>query len=953
MPEIHLTGCPEPLRNSLIETFAQFHDVHINLDWETLDPKIKESLPKILLGSHFIFRECIKRPQLLENLILTGQLLGTISCDYYRSALSEMISSNSEEEELMRLLRSFRNEEMVRIAWRDIAGWASLEETLQNLTDLAEACVERALDVLFQSHCARRGIPKNKMGAAQNLIVLAMGKLGACELNFSSDIDLIFAFRDDGTLEDKRETSYGEFYTRLAQSLIKVLDSQTPEGFVFRVDTRLRPFGDSGPLVMSFSAMESYYQAQAREWERYAMVKGRVIAGDLEAGAALESFLVPFVFRRYLDFRTLSELRDIKSKITAQLKRKDRMDNLKLGPGGIREIEFIGQSFQLVRGGREPALRAKPIQVILKTLSDLRLMEQETVDRLITAYRFLRTVENRVQQIDDRQTHDLPLIPHAREGLAFSLGFSSWSDLDETLKEKRHFVHTVFGQTVLGSEVEICLFVPLDSSPEIIESYLIESGFCDTVAGTKILFEFLGTRKVRSASLKAADEIRRLLPKILDEVSSTSRNMVTLERILLVIEALLSRSVYLTLLNENREAVKQLIRLSDSSSWICRYLADHPVLLDELLDLRSLLIPLDKQELFSELRTRMQHLPEKDDERCLIALREFKQAHVLRVAAADLYGYLPLPKVSDYLTDLAEVMLSSCVDIAWMEMMRRYGTSSPLASTTPRGFGVIAYGKLGGYELGYGSDLDLVFIYDEEQSLCIETLSPPEFFGRLARHVIRLVTTMSPAGTLYELDLRLRPSGDSGLLVTSLTALHKYQIQNAWTWEQQALIKARVVLGDDHIRKTFHAIRIESLSRVRNPQGLLEEILSMRAKMLAAQPASPDECFNVKLDKGGIVDIEFLVQFGVLLTANRDPNVTQWTDVARLLEVLACSDFLSTREAERLREIYFLFRSESHAASLQEREPLVFDNRFEQERSEVSAIWEKVMEHPSQQIPNT
>ncbi len=947
MFEIHSTDCPRSIKDSLADSLVQFREAHPHLDWKALNPKITASFPKVLIGSHFILRECNKRPQLLESLILDGRLLGSVTQDFYRLTLSETISLDSDEEELMIALRYFRNKEMVRIAWRDIAGWASLEETLEDLSHLAEACVEKALDVLFKSHCARRGTPKNKMGEAQSLIVLAMGKLGAGELNFSSDIDLIFAFRDDGTLEDRRETSYGEFYTRLAQSLVKVLDNHTPEGFVFRVDTRLRPFGDSGPLVMSFSAMEAYYQSQAREWERYAMVKGRVIAGDREAGIALESFLVPFVFRRYLDFRTLAELRDIKAKITAQLKRKDRMDNLKLGPGGIREIEFIGQSFQLVRGGREPSLREKPIQVILRTLAHLRLMEQETVDRLINAYRFLRTVENRVQQIDDRQTHDLPVTLEAREGIAFTLGFDNWSDLDEELKGTRHFVHEIFSQTVLGTGSAPDLFVPLDSNPEIIESYLVDSGFCDSVATTTILSAFLGSRKVRNISSKGADEIRKLLPKILHEVSSTSNSITTLERILLILEALISRSVYLTLLNENCDALGQLIRLSDASSWICRYVADHPVLLDELLDLRSILVPLNKEELFEELHRKLLHLPEKDDEGRIIALREFKQAQVLKVAAADLYGYLPLPKVSDNLTVVAEVMISSCVNMAWAQMISRYGASSHFTPDAPPGFGVIAYGKLGGYELGYGSDLDLVFVYDEEISPHVGTLSAPEFYGRLARHVISLITTMTPAGTLYQVDLRLRPSGDSGLLVTSLAALRNYQLQNAWTWEQQALIKARLVLGDDQIRKAFDAIRIESLSRSRNPDELLDEILSMRAKMLSTKPPSQDAHFNVKLDKGGIVDIEFLVQFGVLLTANRDPKVTQWTDVSRLLEVLARSNFLTLMEAGRLREIYFLFRSESHAASLQEREPLVFDGRFEKERSEVKAIWAKVMEHPT------
>ena len=935
----------DPLRALMEGRWQRFVDRAGSDRIATLEAPQRASAKRILGFSAFVTDQCTRRPDLLFDLLKSGRLLRAPHPGECAGLLSSVLSGATDETSLMAALRSFRNQEMVRIAWRDIIAFAPLEETLNDMTSLAEATVRQSLDQLFTWAIERYGSPLNERGEPQNLIVLGMGKLGAFELNFSSDIDLIFAFRCNGSLDDRKETSYGEFYTRLAQRLVKVLDTPTEDGFVFRVDTRLRPFGDSGPLVMSFEALEAYYQSQAREWERYAMVKARTIAGDLEGGQGLEAFLKPFVYRRYLDFRALGELRDIKAKISQELRRKDLKDNIKLGPGGIREIEFIAQAFQLIRGGQVRSLQQREVLRVLRELGRLGLLSQEVVDTLMNAYATLRRVENRLQQRADEQTHALPENDLDREALAVVLGEADFETFKRSLDTTREAVHLIFME-VIGETQDPHSPDLLGALKDELTPSLLALGLKPIEAIAERLMSF-GRRPIIKKLLPGGQqELRRLLPELLKIVAATAAPEVTLERVLEVIEAIAGRTVYLSLLAENQPARHHLVQLVAASPWISREISKHPFLLDELLDPRTFLKPLTPAELQQDLHRKIEDIDPQDIEALMRVLREFKQAHVLRVAAADLFGLLPLMVVSDDLTLIAEVLLERCLTEAFNSTVHQVGLPMGANTIFDAGFGVIAYGKLGGLELGYGSDLDLVFLYQGDGLSMTQGENPKslaEFFARLAKRIIHLVATNTPSGILYETDLRLRPSGHSGLLVSRLEAFECYQMDTAWTWEQQALVKARFIGGDPSVRATFERIRQTSLRRPRHIDPLKEEIRTMREKMRASLSPHDPLRFHLKHDAGGIVDIEFLVQFGVLSKAHLDPNLTEWTDVVRLLECLAASEFLSHEDADFLKETYCTYRGRAHRLALEDVPASVPATEYRALRDRVMGLWQTLI----------
>jgi glutamate-ammonia-ligase adenylyltransferase len=949
MPEIAASSppLPEPLQYPVALAWDEFCAHAPDKLAESLPTEVRNSLKRVWAASPFVAGQCARRPELLAELVESGRLLATSTPGDRLELLRRAIANLNTETELMAALRRFRNREMVRIAWRDIAGWASLDETLLDLSVLADVCVQESLDFLFRQACASRGTPLNGRGEAQSLVVLGMGKLGAFELNFSSDIDLIFAYRDEGVLPDKRETSYAEFYTRLARNLVKVLDAITEDGQVFRVDTRLRPFGESGPLVLNFDAMEAYYQSQAREWERYAMVKVRAVAGDLAAGRELQEFLRPFVYRRYLDYRALGELRELKQKISRELQRRDRQENVKLGPGGIREIEFIGQAFQLIRGGREKRLQERGILRVLATLGELGLLPGPVVDKLRDAYRFLRTVENRLQQYADRQTHDLPGDPLQRQSLAYALDFPDWEAFKRHLDTVRAGVHEVFQQVVAASRTDAGESFALNGEPEQTAKLLEALGWPSPESGAIALEHFAKSHAVRNLTARGAAELNRLLPMLLRAAATAEHPEATLERLLALLLAIASRNVYLTLLAENPPALSQLVKLAAASPWIGKFIAQFPLLLDELLDPRALYTPLSRAELERELQRKLAALDPDDLEQLLIALRQFKQASVLRVAAADLMGAIPIMVVSDYLTYIAEVLVNETVRWAWRLTAEKHGVPPGTEPDRPGHFGVIAYGKLGGIELGYGSDLDLVFLYDGADSTPTtgdRSVTTAEFFARMGKRIIHLLTANTPSGILYEVDLRLRPSGASGLLVSSLEAYDTYQMNSAWTWEQQALVKARFVAGDPKIGEAFRAIRDKSLRRPRDSEILRTEVLDMREKMRASLAAKDPELFDLKQGSGGIVDIEFIVQFGILSGAHGCPELTEWTDVVRQLASLANAGFLGEDDAGFLKQVYCLFRERTHRAALQEIPALAPADEYRDLRSRVRQIWRNALE---------
>ncbi len=914
------------------------------------DERVAESMSKVNCCSEFVRDSCLRNPQMLCGLIESGDLFSARCRDAYRDAIE--LETIDNDAALMKQLRLFRRREMVRIAWRDLAGWAELDETLRDTSALAESCIQTALAYLYQQACERRGVPLSRGGTPINIVVLGMGKLGAWELNYSSDIDLIFAYAEDGVLNDRRETSYGEFFTRICRSLVKMLDEVTADGFVFRTDTRLRPFGDSGPLIMTFDGMEHYYMTQAREWERYAMIKARQVAGDFDSGKQLMAMIKPFVYRRYLDYGAFEELRSLKFQITQELRRKDRMENIKLGPGGIREIEFIGQAFQLIRGGHEPQLQQREILKILLALEKLGLMTQLDAEMLRTSYAFLRRVENHIQQYQDRQTHDLPTDPRVREILAYSLDFADWKAFKRELDRVRNDVHHIFEQVFSLSDQEKSLqnshliWVGGIEREQILE-YLGEYGFLHCAEIFDALQNFKHSHALKRLTSKGAGVMDRLLPQLIETVRIVENRDETLLRILTLFEAVAGRNVYLSLLAENPDALAQLVKLSSASLWITDYLAHYPVLFDELLDPRTLYEPLQKQALLEQLEQGLQKVDVQDDEQLMFLLRQFKHQNVLRVAAADIMNAIPLMVVSDYLTYIAEAVLEQVLERAWQMLTDKHGFP-PETDHSAKKFAIVGMGKLGGIELGYGSDLDMVFIYDCKDGMAMTDGPKPigctQFYIRLGQKVRHILDTKMLSGVLYEVDLRLRPSGDSGLLVTHIGSYENYLRSDAWTWEHQALVRGRFITGDAALQRQYEAIRRRILALPRESGELRREVREMREKMRENLAPKDEEVFDLKQSKGGIADIEFIVQFGVLAHTSENEALATYTDNVRLLEGLAEHGFVSPENAVLLKKAYCTYRDYGHRQVLQGKKAQAGGDEFSHIRSQVQKIWQDLME---------
>jgi len=790
-------------------------------------------------------------------------------------------------------------------------------------------------------------------------VVLGMGKLGAPELNLSSDIDLIFAYPEPGQTDGIRPQSNEQFFIRLCQRLVNSLDAQQGEGFVFRVDVRLRPFGEAGPLAFSFDAMERYYASQAREWERYAMIKARVVAvipaAGRHSGEQLMALLRPFVYRRYLDYGVIESLREMKGMISKELHRKGMEANIKLGPGGIREIEFIGQAFQLIRGGRDKALQVRPILAVLDHLAEKDLMPDYAVRELKEAYAFLRLTENRLQAWADKQTHVLPADEEARLRLARSMNFPDWNSYAAHLGKLRNTVQGHFDMVIAAPQAEaeasshaLSLVWHGGSEARVLEELLKETGFADPPEALRYLGLFRQSHTMRELGQKGRIRLDQLMPLLLEAIGQLNGQTQALQRVLTLLESIARRTAYIALLVENPIALSQLVRLCGMSPWIARLLARHPILLDELLDPRRLYSPLQRAELEAELDFQLSNVDEDDLEQQMERLRHFNQSNLLRVAAADITEQIPLMVVSDYLTEVAECVISRVVSLAWQEMVRRHG-KPPGQQAGETGLAVIGYGKMGGIELGYGSDLDLVFLYGTEQGNPTTDGEKPigldVFYARMVQRIIHLFTTRTPSGILYELDMRLRPNGNSGLLATSLQAFETYQFNHAWTWEHQALIRARMVAGDPGVGERFAAIRRAVLGQPRETEKLRAEVVEMREKMRANLDKSRPGCFDLKQGAGGIVDIEFMVQYQVLLWAGEHPGLLEWTDNIRLMETLAALDLMAGTTAEKLIQAYRSLRAAYHRNALQEESALISDAALTAERHFVAQTWNELMLH--------
>jgi [glutamine synthetase] adenylyltransferase / [glutamine synthetase]-adenylyl-L-tyrosine phosphorylase len=936
-----------PVKSSLEQWLTLINQQNL-----TLKPteKFIQSIAKVWCCSEFVADSCTRKHGLLLDLVNSGDLDSLYTEQTYQNKLTNL--EIADEAELMAKLRQLRCREMVRIAWRDLAGWAELTETMLDLSLLADACIQYALAFLYRQACELRVTPVLSDGSPQQIVVLGMGKLGAYELNYSSDIDLIFAYPEEGELTDRKSTSYGEFFTRLCQKLVKVLDDITVDGFVFRTDIRLRPFGDSGAVIMSFDGMENYYLTQAREWERYAMIKARQVAGDFRMGAQLMAMLKPFVYRRYLDYGAFEELRSLKLQITQELKRKDRMENIKLGPGGIREIEFIGQAFQLIRGGNDLALQTRGILDVLSILNKLKLLPAADTDQLGQSYRFLRRVENHIQQYQDRQCHDLPTSEQAKLILAYSLDFDGWHSFKAELDRVRALVQAVFDQVFavskqndkgkLSQKIWACV-----ADDEELRANLESYGFQRTDVTLKAIKDFKNSTALRRMTTKGAGIVDRLVPQLIASARLADNPDETLRRLIKLFEAVAGRNIYLSLLAENPDALKQLIRLAAASVWICDYLALYPVLFDELLDTRTLYEPLQRGDLDKQLKSLLAAIAIEDLESVMAALRHNKHLNVLRVAAADIMGVIPIMVVSDYLTYIAESIVAYAIERSWLMLTEKHGFP-PGTNNKSINFAVIGFGKLGGIELGYGSDLDLVFLYDCPDGNAMTTgekpLSCSYFYGRLGLKIRHILDAKMLSGVLYEVDMRLRPSGDSGLLVTHISTYEDYLNNQAWTWEHQALVRGRFIAGDPRLKAIYEAIRHRILSLTRDTARLKTEVRDMREKMRSAHDTKELNKFDLKQSKGGIADIEFIVQFGVLANAAKQAALTTYTDNVRLLEGLAKQGFITQTEAATLKTAYCTFRDVGHKQALQGDKAVIDESEVDGMKKQVEAIWHKIME---------
>ncbi|NWB30971.1 bifunctional [glutamate--ammonia ligase]-adenylyl-L-tyrosine phosphorylase/[glutamate--ammonia-ligase] adenylyltransferase [Pseudomonas gingeri] len=951
---------------SLRTAVAALDDDHGLAGWS---PERWADFARVSAASDFFIEQSVRDPLMLLELVQFGDLDRGFAPGEMCGQIAAAVQQAQSEDELGRLLRRQRTRQQVRIIWRDLTRQADLVQTCRDLSDMADASIDQAYQWLYQRHCQQFGTPTGRRsGEPQQMVILGMGKLGAVELNLSSDIDLIFAYPEGGeTVGVKRPLDNQEFFIRLGQRLIKALDPITVDGFVFRVDMRLRPYGSAGALVLSFNALEQYYQDQGRDWERYAMIKARVVAGDQVAGAQLLEMLRPFVYRRYLDFSAIEALRTMKQLIQQEVRRKGMAENIKLGSGGIREVEFIAQAFQLIHGGRDLSLQQRPLLKVLGTLEGQGYLPPAVIAELRNGYEFLRYTEHAIQAIADRQTQMLPDDEKDQARIAFMLGFDSWTAFHEQLMYWRGRVDWHFRQVIAdpdeedGEECQIAVggeWLPLweeAQDEEAASRQLEEGGFKDAPKALKQLAALRGSPQLRAMQRLGRERLDAFIPRLLAQAVEHADPDLVLERVLPLVEAVARRSAYLVLLTENPGALRQLLTLCAASPWIAEQITRFPMLLDELLNEGRLFKPPLAPELAAELRERLTRIPEDDLEQQMEALRHFKLAHRLRVAASEISGSLALMKVSDYLTWLAEAILEQVLALAWRQTVGKYGSPQRADGTLcDPGFIIVGYGKVGGIELGHGSDLDLVFIHDGDPNAETDGAKPidtAQFFTRLGQRIIHLLTTQTNSGQLYEVDMRLRPSGASGLLVSSLGAFERYQQNEAWTWEHQALIRARVLVGCKDVGGAFEKVRAAVLGRERDLPTLRQEVSEMRAKMrdnlgskatvagTAANAFDATAPFDLKQDAGGIVDIEFMVQYATLAWSKEHPALLRYTDNIRILEGLEQAGLIPATDAALLREAYKAYRSAAHRQALQKEAGVIGGDQFVVERRDVMRIW--------------
>ena len=871
----------------------------------------------------------------------------------------------ADEAKVMSGLRHLRTLLMMRWIWQDALHMIALEQLTDELSEFADGCISFAKNYTYQHLIKKYGEPTfiNAQGQVQtdDMAIMAMGKLGAHELNLSSDIDLVFVHQARGeTNGDKtkgtRSIDNKRFMTRLGQGIIKLLDNNTADGFVFRVDMRLRPWGDGSDLAIHLSALQKYFSLHGRAWERFAWLKARVV-GHIEPPfyEQIQALIKPFVFRYYVDYSAFSALREMKSLIQNQVVQREDLDNIKLGAGGIRDIEFIVQAFQLIYGGRHPQLQIKSCLQAMQALYTLEYLERSTYEQLQAAYRFLRRLEHGIQAINDQQTQRLPHDRQWQHNLAITLGFANWEGLLSTLNHHRHNVNVPFERMV--TERQIPDHEDTDLEPEQLDAQIARLNEVLTEDNRELLQGFWQSKMVANLSDEARERLDDAYPVIVHALLAHQEQQqlanTALPRLISLLEAICRRSIYLVMIAENPNATIELIPMLSASPWIAKELAQYPVLLDTFLQQRYRHLP-DKLELRDILRQQLLRVEPNDEEKLLSVLRLFKKNQVLAVAASDVLAERPIMKVSDSLTYIAAVVLEAALERAFAEIVKRYGypigQDGDPVTEADCGFAIIGYGKLGGLELSYSSDLDLVFLHKiKEQGMTTgeKSVSGMKFAARLVQKLMNYLNTQTRDGRAYEIDMRLRPSGNAGMMVVSCHAFETYQMDKAWSWEHQALVRARAICGDKRVTARFCEIRREVLSLPRTIEQVRTEVTSMRIKMQkhlgTSQWQQQAGKFHLKQDAGGIIDIEFLAQFAVLAYSHDHPSLTKWSDNVRIFEEMALLGIWDQQVCQDLTDAYLRIRAATHQLALSEQSLLVDESLWKETRALVQDQWQHLM----------
>ena len=875
-----------------------------------------------------------------------------------------------DEARFMADLRLARQRLMLWIAFRDLNGMADLSEVTHALSHFAEEAVDLSIAYIREDLRLRFGLPWSSVTDSEMpLMVVGMGKLGGLELNLSSDIDLIFLYEHEGeTHGAPKSLSYHEWFTRMGKRLIKLMSEHDENGFVFRVDMRLRPNGDSGPLVCSLDMLEEYLLVQGREWERYAWIKGRLIS-PLPSSPAfaycereLDQLIRPFVYRRHLDYGVIASIRELHAQIQHEAEKRSsnhhgRSKDIKLGRGGIREIEFLAQMFQLMRGGTDPRFRIRPTLEVLELLKQQGILPGNEVDDLKTAYIYLRRLEHRIQVWEDQQTHYLPEDEVARTRLALSMvGPDQHQEQSTFLGElNRH-------QTAVAQYFEKA-FV-LDDAARLDSTSLPVDWEPDRTLFPEATARWLAwadSSKQRQLPEKSKIIFNNLIRKAADSLQADPPASISADQTLLrffdLLEAVARRSAYLSILSEYPQALSNVLALLKASQWGAEYLTRHPHLLDYLLNSRTEKALIEHpeqywQEVKATLEMRLDDVMADGDgsEQAMDILRITHHTETFITLLADLgIGVdheLSVEKVSDHLSALADLILQTTFERVWPSVARKF--ELPNDATAP--FAVISYGKLGGKELGYASDLDLVFLYQAEET----DFAAQEIYALLAKRMINWLTAYTSAGSLFEIDTRLRPNGSAGFLVTNADAFKKYQLRegdnSAWVWEHQALTRARFSAGSRVVGNFFDDVRFEVLSQKRDVNQLRSEILEMRRKVHAGHP-NPSSDFDLKHDAGGMVDIEFIVQFLVLAFSNTHPQlIGNWGNIA-LLRIAGEADLISSSIAHQAGDAYRLLRARQHRLRLdgaeKTRVDLALEPRLVEAREVVLGLWQEIFLAPS------